>query len=162
MTTTPSIWIRRAAAGDVPAIARIWHAGWKDAHLGHVPEGLLRHRSAEQHLARARQRLEQTWVGGAGDAIGGFIVIVDDELEQIYVDADARGTGLGKVLLQRAEAEIRGAGHPQAWLAVATGNHRAREFYARRGWRDAGAFTYMADTEDGPFPVPCHRFEITL
>jgi hypothetical protein len=30
------------------------------------------------------------------------------------------------------------------------------------GWRDAGPFVYMAETEDGPFAVPSHRYEIDL
>ena len=113
-------------------------------------------------MPRALQRLDHTWVAGSGGRIAGFIVVVEDELEQIYIDADARGTGLGKVLLRRAEDEIRSAGHRAAWLAVATGNRRARDFYARLGWRDAGPISYMAETEQGPFAVPCHRYEIDL
>ena len=45
-----------------------------------------------------------------------------------------------------------------AWLAVETGNERARRFYERCGWTDEGAFDYAAATESGSTPVPCHRF----
>jgi ribosomal protein S18 acetylase RimI-like enzyme len=154
--------IRRATSQDVDAIARVWHAGWIDGHLGHVPEALVRQRTPETFWPRAAERVGCTWVAVQGGRIAGFIVLVADELEQIYVDGAARGTGLGKVLLRRAEAEIRAAGFAGAWLAVATGNQRARDFYARSGWRDAGPISYMAETDAGPLAVPCHRYERDL
>jgi hypothetical protein len=53
---------------------------------------------------------------------------------------------------------IVAAGHPTAWLAVVPGNARARRFYERRGWADAGPFDYAAEGERGPIPVPSHRY----
>jgi GNAT superfamily N-acetyltransferase len=88
--------------------------------------------------------------------------VIDDEVEQLFVDEPARGTGVATLLLRQGEAVIRAAGYAQAWLAVVAGNQRARAFYARSGWRDAGSFTYLADTDAGPFPVPSHRYEIDL
>jgi hypothetical protein len=49
-------------------------------------------------------------------------------------------------------------GHRRAWLAVASGNTRARRFYERAGWVDEGAFDYAAEGPDGSIPVPCHRY----
>jgi hypothetical protein len=47
--------VRRATSDDVDAIARIWHTGWIDGHLGHVPPELVRrHRNPEQFVSRAR------------------------------------------------------------------------------------------------------------
>jgi len=154
--------VRRAGAHDVDAIARIWHVGWGDGHVGHVPPELVRHRSEEQFAVRARQRLECTWVAELRDQIVGFVVVKDDEVEQIYVDRTARGKGVAATLLHKAEAEIRGAGHRRGWLAVVAGNQRARSFYSRLGWRDAGAIMYAAETAVGPFAVPSHRYEIDL
>ena len=74
----------------------------------------------------------------------------------------ARGTGVASLLLHHGEAEIRTGGYALAWLAVVAGNQRARTFYAREGWRDAGPFDYLAETESGPFLVPCHRYEVDL
>jgi len=78
------------------------------------------------------------------------------------VDRTARGTGVAAQLLRRGEDEVRGNGHSRAWLAVVAGNARARAFYERHGWRDAGPFTYQAETAAGTFPVPSHRYEIAL
>ena len=65
-------------------------------------------------------------------------MVVGDEVEQVYVGATARGTGLAATLLSEAEAQVAAAGHDTAWLAVATGNARARRFYERCGWVDEG------------------------
>jgi GNAT superfamily N-acetyltransferase len=154
--------IRPAVPGDVDAIARIWHTGWIDGHDGHVPAQLVAHRDAAQFGPRARQRLESTRVAEVGGAVVGFVVVVDDEVEQIYVDASARGTGTASLLLRTGEDAVRNAGHQLAWLAVVAGNARARAFYGREGWRDAGAFSYLAETEAGPLPVPCQRYEVDL
>jgi ribosomal protein S18 acetylase RimI-like enzyme len=98
---------------------------------------------------------------GHGQPLG-FVVVIDDEVELIYVDGKARGTGLAARLLRKAEIEIRRAGHRKAWLAVVAGNGRARSFYSRLGWRDAGPMSYLAETEAGPLAIPTHRYEIDL
>jgi len=43
--------------------------------------------------------------------------------------------------------------------AVVAGNSRARRFYERHGWHDAGAFVYAAEIAGTSFPVPSHRYE---
>jgi GNAT superfamily N-acetyltransferase len=127
-----------------------------------VPPQLVAYRTYEQFLSRAWTRLDAAWVAEQAGEITGFVVIKSDEIEQLYVDRPARGSGVASVLLRQGEAEIRAAGYQRAWLAVVAGNRRARAFYARLGWRDTGAMTYMAETEAGPFAVPTHRYEIDL
>jgi hypothetical protein len=53
---------------------------------------------------------------------------------------------------------VAASGHRQAWRAVVPGNARARRFYQRCGWSDAGLFDYQAVGVAGPVPVPCHRY----
>jgi putative acetyltransferase len=154
--------IRKATSSDVDAVARIWHIGWGDGHLGHVPPELVRYRQQEQFVDRTRKRIECTWVAESNGQTVGFVVVKSDEVEQLYVDRTARGTGVAAMLLRKAEAEIQNAGYRQAWLAVVAGNQRARSFYSRLGWRDAGPFSYLAETEAGPLAVPAHRYEIDL
>jgi len=156
--------LRRATLDDASAVAEIWRTGWADGHAGNVPPELVRHREdIKQYVSRARDRVDSMWVAVSGEGrILGFVVVKDDELEQVYVDRAARGTGVAALLLRRGEDEVRRAGHRRAWLAVVAGNARARAFYARQGWRDAGQFIYQAETEAGTFPVPSHRYEIDL
>ena len=155
-------YIRPSTDTDVDAIARIWHVGWQDGHTGHVPPELVRYRGLEQFHTRARTRLAETWVADADGRVVGFTVVKVDEVEQLYVDRAARGTGVAAMLIHKAQAEIRAAGHRRAWLAVVAGNQRARAFYVRQGWRDAGPMEYFAETDVGVLAVPTHRYEIDL
>jgi ribosomal protein S18 acetylase RimI-like enzyme len=154
--------LRKATPDDVGTVSRIWHLGWLDGHLGHVPPELLPYRQEEQFVSRARTRLESMWVAESRGVIVGFMVVKEDEVEQIFVDRAARGSGVAAMLLRRAELEIRRAGYRRAWLAVVAGNERARAFYSRHGWHDAGPISYMAETEIGPIAVPSRRYETSL
>ncbi|MGW7681980.1 N-acetyltransferase family protein [Kribbella sp. NPDC054772] len=150
--------VRAAVAGDTDAVAAIWYDGWLDGHLGHVPDELVAVRTEESFWMRAAQRIADTTVSIVGDEVAGFVMVVGDEVEQVYVGREHRGAGVAGVLLSEAERQVKANGHQQAWLAVATGNARARRFYERSGWTDAGAFDYPAAVGDGTLPVPCHRY----
>jgi len=153
------VTVRPAAAADVPAIARIWREGWADGHQGQVPAALAAERTPASFDQRALERISQAWVAETDGAVAGFVVVVDDEVEQVYVDRSWRGQGVAERLLRHAEAVIGQEGRRTAWLAVVAGNTRARRFYARLGWQDRGPFTYQAQTATGTFPVPAHRYE---
>lgn len=151
--------IRRAVPTDAERIARIWYTGWFDGHDGRVPRELYAYRGEDSYPERVASRLEHTWVAERDAEVVGFVVVVGDEVEQVYVDAAAGGTGVAAALLARAERVVADAGHERAWLAVVAGNDRARAFYARAGWEDAGEFPYEAETSDGTITVPCRRYE---
>jgi ribosomal protein S18 acetylase RimI-like enzyme len=153
------VTLRPAAAADVPAIARIWREGWVDGHHGHVPDALVAERTPGSFDRRALERVGRTWVAESAGEVAGFVVVVDDEVEQLYVDRSWRGGGVAERLLRHAEAVIGREGPRTAWLAVVAGNTRARRFYARLGWRDRGPFTYQAQTATGTVAVPAHRYE---
>jgi GNAT superfamily N-acetyltransferase len=156
--TELGIRIRKAAPADAKAVAAIWHAGWPDGHLGHVPEELVAVRTEESFHQRAAKRLADTVVAEVGGTVAGFTMVVDDEVEQVYVQASHRGSGVADALLADAEARIRSAGYARAWLAVVAGNARARRFYERRGWVDDGPLIYPAEGPNGPIDVPAHRY----
>jgi GNAT superfamily N-acetyltransferase len=158
VTTADEIVIRPARPADMPAVAGIWHAGWPDGHLGHVPDELVVVRTANSFRTRAAERAADTRVAEVDGAIAGFTMIVEDEVEQVYVAAAHRGTGVADNLLADAERRIRMGGHRRAWLAVVAGNARARRFYERRGWVDDGPMVYAADGPSGPIDVPAQRY----
>ena len=154
--------IRPARADEAAVVARIWSDGWADGHRGHVPDELYAFRTGESYLPRATDRIGQTVVAETNGQVVGFAVVADDEVEQVYVDSAARGTGAALALLREAERVIRDAGHPQAWLAVVEGNSRARAFYERAGWHDDGPETYPAEAGDGVVDVPVQKYVRTL
>ena len=153
------VTLRPAVDGDASAVARIWYLGWLDGHLGNVSEELSRVRTEDSFRKRAGQRIGDTTVAVVVGQVAGFIMVVGDELEQMYVSRDHRGLGVADVLIGEAERQIGEAGHRTAWLAVVAGNARARRFYERSGWSDKGLFAYRAGSERGAITVPSHRYE---
>ena len=153
-----NLTFRPATADDASAVAQIWYDGWRDGHLGNVPDELVALRTPESFGERAAKRVDDAVVAVVDGAPAGFVMIVDDEVEQVYVSAAHRGTGVAAALLAEAERRVRASGHSQAWLAVVPGNARARRFYERSAWQDEGLFAYPASTANGTVPVPCHRY----
>ena len=158
MLDPSDLTLRPATRDDAGQIADLWHRGWIDGHLGHVPEALHAHRRLEDFQRRVPPRLPTTTVAIRGAEIVGFVTVQGDEIEQLYVAASARGGGVAGALLRHGE-QLIAARHPRAWLAVAVGNARARRFYARQGWVDARVLDYPAETATGPVIVPCRRYE---
>ena len=69
------------------------------------------------------------------------------ELDRLYVQPAFAGKGVGTMLLERAEEMARARGARALWLTAWVGNRRALAFYARRGYIDAGATTYVFEDE---------------
>jgi ribosomal protein S18 acetylase RimI-like enzyme len=150
--------LRPAAPGDAPAVAAIWFAGWRDGHLGNVPDELTRIRTEESFGERAAQHVDDTVVAEVGGRVAGFVMVAGSEVEQVYVDEGHRGSGVASLLLDEAERLVAGSGHPVAWLAVVEGNLRARRFYERQGWSNEGLIGHAAPGNDGPVVVPALRY----
>jgi GNAT superfamily N-acetyltransferase len=152
------ILLRPGTEADTDDVARIWYTGWCDGHLGRVPQELVGFRSAESFAKRAATRVRDATVAVVDGLVAGFVMVAGDEVEQLYVAREYRGTGVAQQLLAEAEGQVARNGFAQAWLAVVPENARARTFYARAGWVDQGAFHYEAATEAGPILVPSHRY----
>ncbi|MFI7002472.1 GNAT family N-acetyltransferase [Nocardia sp. NPDC050175] len=150
--------LRAARPEDARTVAQIWYEGWGDAHLGNVPDELITLRTRESFDTRAAQRVPITTVATVGAAVAGFVMVVEDEVNQVYVSGDHRGSGIAVPLLAAAESRVRANGHPQAWLAVVPGNARARKFYSNNGWSDDGPYTNEIPGPAGSIDVPCRRY----
>lgn len=150
--------IRKAIAEDAEDVADIWYLGWRDGHLGFVPQQLLEARTEESFRVRASERTSETTVATVDGAVAGFVMVVGDEVEQVYVSAIHRGAGVADRLIAEAERQVKANGYTKAWLAVVPGNARARAFYERMGWRDEGPFDYNAAVEGGSIAVPARRY----
>jgi ribosomal protein S18 acetylase RimI-like enzyme len=154
----PHVTLRAARDEDTSDIAEIWHLGWQDGHLGFVPQELVNVRDGASFRTRASERISDTTVATVDGAVAGFVMVVDDEVEQVHVSAAYRGTSVATTLIGEAERQVRANGYGNAWLAVVASNARARALYERAGWVDEGPFVYGAAAEDGPIAVPCHRY----
>jgi putative acetyltransferase len=124
-----------------------------------VPDGLTARRTLAAFQERSPLRVGDTTVAEDDGRVVGFIMVVGDEVEQVYVGRDARGSGIAGVLLAEAERQVAAGGHDLAWLAVASGNARARAFYEKQGWTDAGYLAYEVVALGETFVSPCQRYE---
>lgn len=75
--------LRPAADVDVPELVTLWHDGWREVHVGHVPDELVAHRTPGALTSRM-----QEFVGST----------------------DARGTGAAAALLTHGEERFRASG----------------------------------------------------
>jgi ribosomal protein S18 acetylase RimI-like enzyme len=158
--------IRPAEPRELDQLARLWYDGWQDGHADILPAELARLRTLESFRERLEAVVDATpealRVGGPVGAPLGLCWVKDDELYQLYVAAEARGSGLAAALIADAEARMAGRGVTTAWLACAIGNERAARFYEKRGWHRAGVMTSRLDTTEGVFPLDVWRYEKVL
>jgi predicted cupin superfamily sugar epimerase/GNAT superfamily N-acetyltransferase len=143
---------------DAPAIGRVWHDAWHDGHDGRVPDALVAMRTEASFQERAVAEVPHAVVAERGGVVVGFVATGDDEVAELFVAQDARGAGVARLLLAAGEGAVRRAGHRTACLGVVVGNARARRFYEREGWRDAGDVDHSATGPDGPIAVPTRLY----
>lgn len=86
---------------------------------------------------------QQVTVAEAGETIVGFIAVSGDWVEQLYLDPDWAGQGIGSRLLTQATAAL-----PVVKLHCFQSNTGARRFYARHAFR-AEAFSDGTTNEEG-------------
>lgn len=150
--------LRPGTRADAPVVADVWHDAWHDAHAGHVPGGLTAGRTRGSFHARTPGRVDDTTVAVVDDLVVGFVMVAGDEVEQLFVAAAHRGSGVAALLLAEGERRVAAAGHAEAWLAVVEGNARARRFYDKHGWRDGGDLPYEVEAGGASYVSPCRRY----
>ncbi len=88
----------------------------------------------------ARIRSGSVWV--AGDPEDGVVVLLDAPghllLDNVAVDRDAQGKGIGRMLIAFAEAEARRRGHAELRLHTHQLMTENIALYARTGWEETG------------------------
>jgi ribosomal protein S18 acetylase RimI-like enzyme len=154
--------VRSAEAAEIDHLAKVWYDGWQDAHARILPAELTRIRTLESFRDRLQAALADVRVVGPFPTPVGFCMLKSDELYQLYVSAEARGTGAAAALVADAEARLAADGVGLAWLACAVGNERAARFYEKCGWRRAGTVVYQPDAANGAPPLEVWRYEKDL
>jgi GNAT superfamily N-acetyltransferase len=145
--------VRDAVPADAHQVAGIHVRSWRSAYRGLIDQDYLDALTTEAWVSRydfgrVGLRVPATLVAIRENAVCGFTSVGlcrdDDladrgELMALYVDPRRLRTGIGTVLIDAARKRLAGRGCTDAALWVLRGNDRAREFYARDGWRPDGA-----------------------
>jgi GNAT superfamily N-acetyltransferase len=133
-STGPSATLRRATGADAVAVADLYLRSFRatyDFPLAHTDDDVR-----EWVRTRLVPQME-TWValgtGAAGEGperVLGFATVEPGWLEQLYVDPDHLGEGIGRQLLEKAKER-----QPDGLLLwTFQVNERARRFYERNGF----------------------------
>lgn len=157
-----AINVRAADAAEIDRLSALWYDGWHEAHAPIVPVELTRLRTLQSFRDRLHAALPDIRVVGRPGAPLGFSIIKEDELYQLFVSPEARGSGVAAALIADAEARLRAAGVATAWLACAIGNERAARFYEKCGWHRVGTMVNEVETSRGPFLLQVWRYEKSL
>ncbi len=157
-----SIGIRRAVPSELDHLAKLWYHSWQDAHDEILPDELRRNRTLESFRQRLPDLLDETMVVGPVGRPFGLCTLRGDELYQLYVAREARGSGAARLLIEDAEQRLRRQGIADAWLACAIGNDRAARFYEKSGWRNVGTVNHTVQLENSPFSFDIWRYEKSL
>jgi GNAT superfamily N-acetyltransferase len=154
--------VRAAAEEEIDHLARVWYDGWQDAHAQIVPFELKRLRTLESFRQRLHAALPNVRVAGPVGAPVGFCILKGDELDQLFVSASSRGSGVAAALIADAEARLSEDGVDVAWLACARGNERAARFYEKHGWHRVATVAIQVEIRAGTLPLEVWRFEKPL
>ena len=125
--------IEMASAGDIPALARVWHDAWHAGHA-HLDPEIAVGRPFAFFEARIGSGIDRMAVAIIDGEVVGFSGWEGDGIGQVFVLPAWHGQGVGAPLLQAAEDVLKEQGHVLIWLQCRVGNSRARAFYEKHGW----------------------------
>lgn len=132
-----------AMEGIRPSVAREVHEHFSPAAVS----ALLSAPGTRFLLAERAEHL----IGFAELRLGAVHELVPDrpvaELHRLYVQARFAGSGVGTALLREAEEMAAREGAVTLWLIVWAENAKALAFYARRGYEELGAASYVFEDE---------------
>lgn len=156
--------IRRAVEADAPVVAELARRTFFDTFAANNDAGDM-----ALHLARAygvpQQSAEladpaittllverdgdavayaQLRSGHVPDCVSGAAPL---EVWRFYVRQEWHGRGIAQALMDRVTAEARERGARTLWLGVWEKNDRARAFYAKCGFADAGEHIFLFGTD---------------
>jgi GNAT superfamily N-acetyltransferase len=156
-----TIAVRPARSDDWPAVAGLL------VELGRgVAAGTAEDATHRLQFAGHLRRLDSVTLVAEVD--GSLVGVVDMEYHQrlgdhrpqarvndLVVGEDARGAGVGRALLERAETLARKRGCFRMALVTAAWRERTLAFYRREGWSDYGAWFVKPLTDEvGPGGEP--------
>jgi ribosomal protein S18 acetylase RimI-like enzyme len=140
----PRAEIRRAEAADAAAMAEVWMRSFAAA----LPSVRRAHGDDEvrEWFAAVIVPCLESWVAVDNGRVVGLLVLAETELEQLYLDPEGRGHGLGNRFIELAK-QRRPDGLSLRTFQV---NEPARRFYERHGFAEAGRTDGSGNEEREP------------
>lgn len=141
MEPLANLMVRRATSADAAALKAILYdtfdSTWRPNITAAAAQAVLNEDRPGSYVG---QHGLDFWVAERGGEVIGLAHWRDDFLHALHVRSSHARTGVGTLLLARAEAEITGAGFAAIRLETDTFNTASRAFYAVRGYSEAGRY----------------------
>lgn len=125
-----SVRIRPFLPGDLEQTVLVWERAKRDAYPWLGSERGYGHDDNLHYFRDEICRRCAVWVATAGGRVVGLLALAGRFIDQLYVDPQVQGTGVGGALLDHAKALSPGG----LTLSTFQRNGRARSFYERRGF----------------------------
>jgi GNAT superfamily N-acetyltransferase/chorismate mutase len=126
-----AVVLRPATAADLPGIAEV-HIRARDAAYPAMPRTLHPPHEARAWVAGWDLATYDVWLGETEEQVAGYARFDREWLDDLYVDPDVQGTGIGSALLDLVKAQ-----RPTGFcLWVFESNEPARRFYRHHGLVD--------------------------
>ena len=127
--------VRRAVSADAPDLEAILHDTFESTWAPNVtPAAAAAFRDDNRPAAYVARRGLDFWVAERDGVIVGFVDREDDFVNALHVRAMHARTGVGRRLMDKAEAEITRSGFGTARLETDTFNTTSQAFYRARGY----------------------------
>ena len=145
-----AVTVRRATRNDASAIARLavalfeMHVKWDERRFTQIAttDGAERFYAERSEAENAAIFVAEDGEGLHGFAYMEYSPVLYAELaarvvwlHDIYVETDARGSGVGGSLLEALKAEAKELGAAKILLAVAANNMDGQRFFSETGFR---------------------------
>jgi ribosomal protein S18 acetylase RimI-like enzyme len=139
--------LRPAVPGDAARLGQIFVRCWRSAYRGVVADEIIDGLDPAVVAGRWERLLAEhdvvvAEVDGVPVGMARYGPDPDDgsrgHLFSLYVDPDASGGGVGRMLLGHVAAQLAAAGYGTATLWVFAANERAIRFYRAAGWEPTG------------------------
>ncbi|CAB3786993.1 hypothetical protein LMG28688_02387 [Paraburkholderia caffeinitolerans] len=158
MPTAPALTLRPATTADAPLLAAMHAASWQSTYCDLLPAAFLEQEVDTERAAYWRARMvapgedrRLVLIAELGDQPEsrtpvGFVCAERQPgspwgalLDNLHALPGHQGIGVGKRLMQAAQAWARAQGESRLYLYVLEGNESAIAFYERQGWQYSGA-----------------------
>jgi GNAT superfamily N-acetyltransferase len=116
--------IMRATAAEFPAISQLVSEVVRDIYAHLLP----------QDYKVQDENWEKAWIARRDGSIVAVMMSANEWIDDLWIQHEDRGKGLGSALLSHGENEIAARGYSQAMLRLVSENHRALKFYLARDW----------------------------
>lgn len=137
MSHSSDIIVRPARSVDAPTLRAILHDTYESTWLPNVtPAAAQAFRDEDRPAAYVAGRGLEFWVAERDGLVVGFVDWQGDFVNALHVRSSHARAGVGGRLMDKAEAEIAGAGFASTRLETDTFNTRSQAFYAARGYRE--------------------------